>query len=506
MIRKLFLFLFCALLFFSCDLLRFSRFEVLSWTPGDGIFSEADNIVISLKFSNEPNRASVERNFSLTGNGNRVRGNFFWENREITFMPLAPLEINTDYIINLSADACDSGGLSMDEAFVCNFSTRPESSSPFLLSCFPSMYAKVSDRRTEIKLEFSLPVTLKTLYDNVSFTPSMTGFWHLEDGDKIAIFTPSELWQQNNRYEIRFSTSLADSNGRTIGKDFLSVFTTQTDNEPPFLLYANRITKNGEIILLSADKGYSGAAQSPVENQGWEKDDKLQLIFSEPADSVSVKNYLSIEDGSSLFMETSPGFNSEFIFRFESIPVFESRFTLRIKPGIKDSAGNESKDEYVYRFFANGKYSKPPELAGLRMPMSPKGGAEKELEHFSANSLFKLISISDKNYPSGESTGTWIELYFITAEDALIDPFSVMEHFRIETSNSVITFSPRQVKTSNFTISEPQSGWENYQRVEISGNLINSTNFGIINFLIAPGLRDSLGNKNEKFLKISVIK
>jgi len=493
--NKLFLLPVLVFIFFSCDILRFSRFEVLSWTPGEGYFSEPEKIVISILFSKEPNKASVERNFTLTGDGSRIRGSFFWEGNKLIFTPLSPLEKNIEYTINVSADASDKDGLSMDEAFICNFTTRPDNTRPVLLSYFPAMYAQTDDPRMEISLEFSIPVPIRALYDHVSFSPSMTGFWRTENNSKLAIFTPSEPWMLNNRYEIRISASLTGSNGMNIGYDFLSIFITQTDYEIPYLLQVNRISKNGDFTLITTE-----------ENQGWEKEDKLHLIFSKPVDSVTVKNYINIEDGPPLVMETFPGFNTDFIFRLESIPVYESRFTLKIKPGIKDKAGNETKDEYIYRVLANGRLSKPPELAGLRIPMAPGNEIDKELEHFGIDSLYHIISISDENYPSGLSTGTWIELYFITAEGAAIDLFSVMEHFRVETSNNVITFSARQIKTSNFSVSLPQAGWEDYQRIEISGNLVNSINFGIINFQISPGLKDTYGNKNEKLLRISVIK
>jgi len=503
---KLCILLLFLLSFISCDVLRFSRFEVISWAPGSGYRSEPENITVSLDFSQDPDISSVERNFSLTGNGNRIRGTFLWNGRKMTFAPLAPLEKNTDYTISLSADACNTKGLSLDEAFNGDFTTRPDNVRPVLISCYPEMFAEIDDPRTEIRLSFSAPVPLNTLYDNVSFSPSMTGSWRLEDGGKLAVFTPAEPWIRNNRYEIRYSTSLTDNNGMNIGNDFISIFTIGTDHEAPYLLYAERIAKNGDIVELIPDKGYTGAAESPVENLGWEKDDRLRLVFSKPVDGLSVKNYLVAEDAPSLVMETSPDFNTEHIFTFNSIPVYESRFTFRIKPGITDRSDNESRNEYVYRIFANGKKSKPPALVGLRMPMVPKSNTG--LEHFytGTDSIFNLIPIKDENYPSGESIQTWIELYFNTAEGALVDEFSLMELFRIETSNNVITFSSFSVKNSGFSISEPQHGWENYERLEITGNIKNSTNFGIIYFQIGSGLRDSLGNKNEKPFVISVTK
>ncbi|MCL2411832.1 MAG: hypothetical protein FWC97_09345, partial [Treponema sp.] len=81
--------LFC---FGSCDILRTSLFEVVSWTPGSGYHCEPENIVLSFKFSHDPHIPSVERNFSLNKDGNRVRGIFIWNGKTMIFRPLNPLE------------------------------------------------------------------------------------------------------------------------------------------------------------------------------------------------------------------------------------------------------------------------------------------------------------------------------------------------------------------------------------------------------------------------------
>jgi len=503
---KLYIFLLISIFsFYSCDILRSSLFEVVSWTPGNGYHSEPEKIVISITFSHEPNRASVERSFSITGNGNSVRGNFLWSEKKLTFSPLTYLEKNTDFIISITTDAHNNDGLNMDFSFNGFFTTRAGNTRPVLISYYPQLYAEVDDPKTEVRFEFSLPLSLDTLYDNISFRPSITGLWRLENDDKLAIFTPAESWTFNTRYEVRISNSLEDKNGMNIPNEFIGIFTIGTDREPPHLIVARRVTKDGRSILLSPDKGYLGAAQMPVENSWWEKDDKLLLIFSKPVDSLTVRNNLNIQGGPPILMETNPAFNTEIIFRFDNPPVFESRFTFNIRSGIKDKLGNTSEEEYLYRIFANGIYSKPPVFAGIRMPMAPEE-IDPQLISFGSDSLFQIIPITDNYYPSGESKRTWIELYFITTENASVDIFSVIDTFRIDTSNNVISFSPRQVKNSDFTILDPPIGWEDFYRIEITGNLTNSINFGIINFLISSGLKDSLGNRNENQQRISVIK
>jgi len=503
---KLLLILFIIFSFNSCDILRTSEFEVVSWTPGSGFHSEPENIIVSLKFSNEPDKPNIERNFSLTGNSTRVKGNFTWNGNTIIFNPLTPLETNTDYTINLSADAHDTEGLSLDKTFNGIFTTRQDDTRPVLISFYPSLYEEVSDLKAQIIINFSLPVPLISLYNNVSFTPSMTGYWQLSDGDRLAYFTPAEPWTQNTIYEVRLSSSFSDNNGMTIGKDFTSVFTTTTSGEIPYLVSVSRILKDGEIVLLNNDKGYSGAAEQPVENINIEKDDKFLLVFSKPADSTSVKNYISTEGGPNLILETMPGFKTEFIFKFDNIPPYESRFTIKIKNGIKDISNNETKEEYTYRIFANGKFSKPPELAGIRLPMAPYNETNQKMVFYRSDSIFNKIPITDEFYPSGEKTKTWIELYFKTAQDASINIFSLMDLFQTETSNNVILFSPRNIKQNSFTVLNPQEGYEEYLRIEIEGELENTTNFGTVNFQIGAGLLDSLGNKNEKQQRIPLLK
>jgi len=496
---------FCIVFFSACDLLRFSKFEVISWTPGGGYHQNPEKIIVSLSFSGDPDRASVERNFSLMGDGNRIRGNFIWAGKKLIFSPLSALDENKNYSINLSADAHDKDGLSMDEAFYAAFSTRPGNERPVLVSYFPAMYQEISDPRAEIILNFSIPLNLKTLYENISFNPSMTGIWRLEDEAKTAVFTPAEPWIKTSRYEINISSLLTDNKGMELGGDFKSVFSAKTDYESPYLLCALLISKDGKISELKTGGGYIGAENTLIENSGLEKDDKIIFVFSEPVDSATVKNSINIDSGPNLIMETLSGFHTEIIFRLEKI-IYESRFSLKIKQGIKDNSDNESVIEYVYNFYADGKHSKPPELIGLRMPMSPGNAEDPKLAYFGIDSLFNIIHIKNENYPTGESISTWIELYFAAADGALIDLFSVMELFRVETSNNVITFSPRYVKSNNFSIAKPHEGLENLQRVEISGYLINSTYFGIINFIINAGLRDNIGNKNENSFRISLVK
>jgi hypothetical protein len=301
------------------------------------------------------------------------------------------------------------------------------------------------------------------------------------------------------------------------------VFYAGGDVEKPALTGAWRVSPNGEKTPLWGEvfaesslsaKPFAGpgaggpglaAAGGAVENQGWEKDDRLELQFSRAVDSLSVKNKLSAEGAPGLAEETPPSFSQTAFFRFEKPPAYESRFSIRLKAGIKDAAGNESAEDHVFKIFANGLHSRPPALLGMRIPVSPSL-APANPRSYAPDDLFADLPLDSADYPYATAKAAWIELYFDAAEGAAIDPLSVMELFRVDSSNNALAFSPRSVRAEGFTMSDPEPLWEKYQRLEIGGYLTNRVNGGVVHFEIAAGLRDSFGNSSEKSFKISLLK
>ena len=490
----------------SCDILRDHPFEVSDWSPGGGFHANPQSIVIFVSFSHEPDRSSVEKNFSVTADAETVRGNFLWEGRTLYFLPFVPLETDKDYSMKISSSARNTKGLSMDREFFAGFSTRANNARPCIISFCPEMEG-IMDRNYGIfKIIFSYPVSINSLRGNASFSPSIHGVWYLEENGMAAVFTPFEPWPQGRRFELRLSAFLSGNNGIDMGKDFISIFTVGADRELPSLNSAWRISDGDQIEI---NKEFPGEF---IENQGWEKNDKLKLLFSTEVDLFSVNSAITAENTSTLILEmpsTGTVFSREAVFRFEKAPAFKSRFMFRLKSGIKDIYGNESKDEYTFRIFANGENSMPPSLMGIRIPMSPNGDSDDNdprLMAYGYAQLFVDLPIEKEHYPYDTKTAAWIECYFDCAPGAGIDLFSLMEKFRVETSNNVLSFMPMIVRNSNFTISDPHPEWKQFQRVEIAGILTNNANAGIVHFVINQGLSDSKGNLSEKQFRISLLK
>ena len=58
----------------------------------------------------------------------------------------------------------------------------------------PSYDGVLARRDGTVRLVFTVPVALNSCTNNISFKPSISGSWHLEEGGKAAVFSPLELW------------------------------------------------------------------------------------------------------------------------------------------------------------------------------------------------------------------------------------------------------------------------------------------------------------------------
>jgi hypothetical protein len=487
------------LFFCSCDILRDSPFEVTGWTPGEGCHLHPENLVVSLVFSRESDRAKTEDAFSLTQDSGVVKGLFSWEDRRLIFKPLSPLEPNRDYRITLETGAQDQRGLSLENKFEAFFTTRPPGERPRVLAIEPGWDGNIPEIRGPLRIRFSEEVTVNSCIAFISISPSPGGSWRLEDDGRTAGFIPAEAWQIGVRYNIKIAADFSDALGRALGEEFTSRFGIGPDQEKPYLLRAWVL--NGESRTELNLTGEYGE---------WESFHRLELEFSEPVDAGSVRSSLAVEPPANLFMETDPGLSGSVVFCFTEKPLWGTPFLFRLRSGVKDEAGNESSDEYVYRIRASGPLSKPPVLAGIRLPMAPgKAGMEaQEPLSFTPGDLFEDLPIvpGEGCFPYEEEIPVWLELYFNTAPGAAINPHSLMERFRVEATGNALYFSPRSVRDSGFTWIEKMEGWEMYERLEIRGFLTNRVNFGVVTFQIGSGLEDTRGNSSAAVYRISLLK
>ncbi|MDR2103912.1 MAG: Ig-like domain-containing protein [Treponema sp.] len=494
------LFLLIPLLMGSCDLLRDSKFEVEAWTPGKGYHSSPDDILVSVLFSHDPHLTGTEQAFSLSEDGLGVTGSISWEGRRLFFTPAAPLEADRNYLITVLPDASDTEGVSLEKKFEASFTTRPESARPKLVSLYPPDEGILPPGRDRVELGFSEVISLNSCVDFISLSPSQAGSWQLSADEKTAIFTPSEPWITGSRYRLSLSSLFPGKTGLTMGEDFFSHFTVGSDAVPPVLAGAYRLDALGNAEELTPEG----------ENVRWEGDTRFRLDFSEPVSTASLIKCLGVEPGPSLVLETPPGFTASAVFRFSEPPAYGSRFFIRLSGGVLDAGENTSDETYIFRIYADGPASRPPELVGIRLPVVPwkLNGAGKDELSFPLDQPFTVLpltgDITEVDYGAGKPA--WVELYFDTAEGASPDLFSVRELFRVEATNNALSFSPRSVVGEGFSSPEPAPEWRAYKRVEVRGELTDTTNSGVVSFSLGSGLVDTRGNRNERVFRLPLLK
>ena len=512
--KVIFAFLFCITLFYSCDILRDFSYEVIAWTPGDGFHSDPEGIVISLLMSHESDKVRTEGAFSITEDNRQLKGDFQWSGSQLIFTPASPLEAGREYKISLGTGAQNNKGLSLEKKFEVIFSTRLPGNKLIVNGTFPSDGGLISEDRGEIRIYFSDAVYLGSCIDHITFMPSVSGSWRLTDDNKTAVFTPRDPWQKNIIYNLNISSDFPGTDGTIMGNEYFSAFSMGDDFEKPVLLGVSALLADGtseEIVfqeIYTMDPLYFSL--SPY--NGWERSTKLELVFSKAIETGQLRNLVITEPLIQLVMETSEAYSDRVVYRISEYPEWGSSVLFRLNSGIMDLNGNMSSNNYLFRIAFNGNLSREPMLLGIRLPMAPGivsvNDDDQEPIVYMFQNLFSDLPIKtgDGRYPFETGTFTWMELYFDTAAGAEIDIFSLMNLFRVESTNSAVSFSPRSMVRENFTWINPAENWENFQRVEVRGFLTNTINNGIVTFHIPSGLLDTRGNRSTRDFRISLLK
>jgi hypothetical protein len=241
-----------------------------------------------------------------------------------------------------------------------------------------------------------------------------------------------------------------------------------------------------------------------TENNGWEKDYKIGLQFSKPVDSMSVVSALNCEPGLGMVSEMPPGYYDFISFRFSDTPSFDSSYIITLGKTVRDRYGNTIAEKILWRIKADGEKSKPPQLIGLRCPKDP--ASLSDLLIYRPEDIFDDFPIEGGNYSYDRGVNAWMELYFETAPGSALDLLSLMDRFRFSATNGALSFSPRSVAVSGFSVTNPVPLWENRYRVEIRGVMTNHPYTGMVTIEIGAGLTDNLGNKSAEAQRFLLLK
>lgn len=496
-------FILIPLVLISCDILRDKPFEVVSWSPGSGVHTELNNIKIGLRFSHDTDMPSVEKSFTLREGSETLKGSFSWNGTSMTFYPASPLLKNKDYEILLSTDAQAKNGLSLEERFEAKWTTRSGIARPQIKGITPEDGTVINDKWQKISIRFSEAVDALTCGREISITPSIKGTWQIEEDGFLAVWTPEEQWKFGRRYTLAISEFFESAGGKSTGKNYEARWVAGSDAQAPVLtaFYAIDSRGNNIFTVVPDNPETADATTAYTENKNFEKDYKFRICWDEPVGISKLKNFLSFEPALKFNVDPPFGYKDTAVITLVDVPEWGGSFNIKLKSGISDETGNISNENFFYRVTADGIYSMPPKLLAVRLAWNTN-----DCIIFSPDALYEYIDLSSSKFPYETDTQAFFELYFDTAEGAVINMFSLMDLLKINVTNSCLNFSIKSIVKSNFTESVCAAGFEDKQRLEVRGILRNTANEGVVNFIVGKGLLDSNGNTAKNEMKIQLLK
>ncbi|MDR0639312.1 MAG: Ig-like domain-containing protein [Spirochaetaceae bacterium] len=477
------------LLLLSCDILRSSPFEIAGWSPGEGYHDPNSGAAVSVWFSREPDKSSVERSFEYSEDGVKLGGRFSWANEKMTFTPSSPPRYGCDYAVAVNTDAEDTEGISLERRFEGRWTTRPLEGRPAITATIPGDNGVIEPGRTKVAVGFSTFVPVNAFNNHVSFNPQMKGSWTVEyTPSGRAVFTPDTAWQRGTVYKMTVAATFENAAGKTLGADFVSRFTVGIETVAPALTGVTALDENG--VPVEHGGGDWTLSEIPAENAGWETGYQLLFRFSEKVDVLSFKKAVSVVPSLSFVVDTagtSQGFSDEAFLSFTERPAFEQRYLVNVESGVKDEAGNESTAPASFRLYVNGKKSKPPALTRIEVQ---SGGSSCG---FGLGDNFNNLQITSDD----EAV---ITLWFDTAEGAEVNLYSLMECFGFSSTNNAASFQAASIAYGDAAEGESCPA-------VITGALTNKAiEHGVITISVGAGLVDTYGNKQEKAQRVVLLK
>ncbi len=198
---------------------------VVSTVPADGEAQVATTQAISITFNQAMDHASAEERFSLAAEtGAVVQGSFRWSEKEMGFVPAAPLAMETSYVATLAAGAGAAKGEGhTTDPYSWRFTTVPY---PRIIDTYPADGDLQADPYGGMEVSFASPMDVATILPNTTIIPEPTEVYTYWNEYNNSFFISFDI-QPSTSYTITFGAEIADPGGNTLGEDKVVRFTTR---------------------------------------------------------------------------------------------------------------------------------------------------------------------------------------------------------------------------------------------------------------------------------------
>lgn len=492
----------------GCRFFHMSPLEIEQYTPSAGYHGDPGSIEITLTFSSDPDRISIEDAFIFRVDEKSQSGQFLWNNRTLTFIPLQAFSTGHEYLVHVSPSAEDSWGNSLSEDFYLTFSTRADYDRPYVDNCVPEDEAELDNVEQPIIITFSEPVDLGSFYKAFSLTPQRDGYFEWTDSQTVQynLLDPC-LW--NVEYTIKILKDLSDLQGNTMEADYISTFKPVIDEEAPVLETVEYVYSDGGSEVFQAMPLWDPVTPGAEIQYAFRRDGRIRLSFSD----LNALDQDSVEDAFSTVPELSLEFLwiDDYTIEISVNPddiIWDNTYRLEISEGIKDEFSNTLEEEYAYYFQTDAQESRPPEVTDIYLyspETNPDDGDEGyqhityedgvEFSNFlpAKDGFFDYyINVADTSYSIYISSTFSVFSYLITYTCVTIgSPFNI----EIFDDGTGVDPEPARLIEDDEVLIRVHCTITEY-----------ANKYGLIEFRVNPGLKDTGGNKMSDTFSLTVTK
>ncbi|HNV48243.1 MAG TPA: Ig-like domain-containing protein [Spirochaetota bacterium] len=331
---------------------------VISCSPSNHEYGLPVDTVVTVEFSSDVDRASVEQNFVLTTGSTPVPGSFDWKSgNSFQYTPIDDLIVGSRYLIEIARETEDSRGNKMGAEFLSDFYVGGELEKPRVLSSTPAYTAggTTIDPATftprEIVINFSEPMNRSSVEAAFSINPQLTGYFSWPTDSQMVYSITSDL-EYGRQYTARVTTAATDLAGNTLAGTYTLILLTGSvvTNPPPQVA---SITVDGVAMSTNPPPpGYntnvSRGTLSPLSPP------QIVVTFT----TTTGMNKAATESAFSI----TPSANGTFTWNAASdvltfIPskqlASETIYTVRLNTGAEDVNGLNIPSDFQVRFMTN---------------------------------------------------------------------------------------------------------------------------------------------------------
>ncbi|MBE6355022.1 Ig-like domain-containing protein [Treponema sp.] len=461
---------------------------------------EYDTQKITIKFSSKPNPTSVHKSFNLKEDKDSINGVFEFNNNAVYYYPDNGIKNNYDYELSISTSCETDTGISIANTFIWNFSTRTETTPPYITNISPSDEQEISNTLQSIRIDFSETIDESSFEKAFSITPSIEYILEYSEDKNWVKIIPLEEFSKNKDYKIKISTDLMDQSRNKMLNDFNSIFSLQKDYLPP------QITS---YIYNLNDFRTDIASQNTIDSLP--TDSILRLNFSKPMNFTSINSMVSFNQNISYTIKKDELESKWFEIKFNSLK-WNSSCTFSLSKDLTDEYLNKIENEISYTLIFNNESCRPPEFLKAYLQTGDwKNNAvtAESYQTINAETNFHYLVLDPNIFKAASDVKTEMYLIFTSSKaeaNSGINLFSFMDKFSISCTNSCLNIIIKKLQIDNEALSkyplnqiinnDPLTSDLNITVIHCDLEITNTANNGIIQFNIEPGFMDSLGNKS----------